>query len=215
MKRIFNLLLFISLFWLSFVYADNNKLYFTETNGRLYYDSALDDNSFMKHLDLVPGSVNEDTLVIENGTNTDYTLYLKLKPKSDAEEARELLSKLKMQIYLDNNLIYDGIASGVDYNNTGVNLSEAAKIGMVSAKHTYTLKVVTTLDTDYDNTENDEYSLVDWTFYAEYNDEVKEIIKVPITSKNSYTFIILSALIIVGVAIILLLHKRKQTSSQK
>lgn len=215
MKRIFNILLFISLFWLSFVYADNNKLYFTETNGRLYYDSALDDNSFMKHLDLVPGSVNEDTLVIENGTNTDYTLYLKLKPKSDAEEARELLSKLKMQIYLDNNLIYDGIASGVDYNNTGVNLSEAAKIGMVSAKHTYTLKVVTTLDTDYDNTENDEYSLVDWTFYAEYNDEVKEIIKVPITSKNSYTFIILSALIIVGVAIILLLHKRRQTSSQK
>ncbi len=215
MKRIFNILLFISLFWLSFVYADNNKLYFTETNGRLYYDSAINDNSFMKHLDLVPGSVNEDTLVIENGTNTDYTLYLKLKPKSDAEEARELLSKLKMQIYLDNNLIYDGIASGVDYNNTGVNLSEAAKIGMVSAKHTYTLKVVTTLDTDYDNTENDEYSLVDWTFYAEYNDEVKEIIKVPITSKNSYTFIILSALIIVGVAIILLLHKRKQTSSQK
>ena len=215
MKRIFNILLFISLFWLSFVYADNNKLYFTETNGRLYYDSAIDDNSFMKHLDLVPGSVNEDTLVIENGTNTDYTLYLKLKPKSDAEEARELLSKLKMQIYLDNNLIYDGIASGVDYNNTGVNLSEAAKIGMVSAKHTYTLKVVTTLDTDYDNTENDEYSLVDWTFYAEYNDEVKEIIKVPITSKNSYTFIILSALIIVGVAIILLLYKRRQTSSQK
>lgn len=214
MKRIFNILLFISFFWLSFVYADNNKLYFTETNGRLYYDSALDDNSFMKHLDLVPGSVNEDTLVIENGTNTDYTLYLKLKPKSDAEEARELLSKLKMQIYLDNNLIYDGIASGVDYNNTGVNLSEAAKIGMVSAKHTYTLKVVTTLDTDYDNTENDEYSLVDWTFYAEYNDEVKEIIKVPITSKNSYTFIILSALIVVGVAIILVLHKRKQTSSQ-
>lgn len=215
MKRIFNILLVISLFWLSFVYADDNKLYFTETNDRLYYDSAQEDNSFMKHLDLVPGSVNEDTLLIENGTNTDYTLYLKLKPQNDSEEARELLSNLKMQIYLDNNLIYDGIASGVDYNNTGVNLSDAAKIGMVSAKHAYTIKVVTTLDTGYDNTANNEYSLVDWTFYAEYNDEVKEIIKVPITSKNSYTFIILSVLIVIGVIIILIISKKKQKDSQK
>ena len=162
----------------------------------------------MKHLDLVPGSVNEDTLLIENGTNIDYTLYLKLKPQNDSEEARELLSNLKMQIYLDNNLIYDGIASGV-------NLSDAAKIGMVSAKHTYTLKVVTTLDTGYDNTANNEYSLVDWTFYAEYNDEVKEIIKVPITSKNSYTFILLSLLIIVGEILVLIISKKKQKDAQQ
>ena len=47
--------LFISLFALSVlsVQARENKLYFTEENNRLYYESKLiDEDIFMKHIDM-------------------------------------------------------------------------------------------------------------------------------------------------------------------
>ena len=210
MKRIFKVLLVISLFWLTTVYAADNKLYFTESNNRLYYDSKLEDGSFMNHLDLVPGSINEDSIIIENGTNTDYNLYLKLNPKSDSDEAKELFSNIKMKVYLDDNLIYDGIASGTDYIGDGVNLQNATKIGQIIHKKSYTLKVITTLNKEYDNTENDEYSLIDWTFYAEYNKEVKEVVKTPITGKNNYMYIIYSLLLVIFTGIVIYIFKKKK-----
>ena len=210
MKKIINTILVISLFWMGYVNAANNKLYFTESNDRLYYDSKLEDGTFMNHQELIPGSMNEDVIIIENGTNTDYTLYLKLNPKSNSDGARELFSNIKMKVYLDDNLIYDGIASGTDYNDNGINLQNATKIGSITKKKSYTLKVLTTLDKEYSNTDNNENSLIDWTFYAEYNDEVKEIVKTPITGKNNYIYIVCSLILIALAIIFIIISKKKK-----
>ena len=81
MKKI---VLFISFFVFSIlsVQAKENKLYFTEENDRLYYESKLiDEDVFMKHIDMTPGENFTDELLIENGTNTKYTLYFKIVPR--------------------------------------------------------------------------------------------------------------------------------------
>ena len=79
-KVLLFLLLLVASF--SFVYAKENRLYFTESNNRIYYESRLlNEKVFMKHTDMVPGASYTDELTIENGTNTKYTLYLKAIPR--------------------------------------------------------------------------------------------------------------------------------------
>ena len=101
--------LFISLFALSVlsVQAKENKLYFTEENNRLYYESKLiDEDIFMKHIDMTPGESFTDELLIENGTNTKYTLYFKVVPREQSAEADELLENIIMKIKLDEEMQY-------------------------------------------------------------------------------------------------------------
>ena len=68
MKKV--LLLILLLITINFsVVAKENKLYFTESDDRLYYESELlDSNVFMNHTDMIPGSSYVDELIIENGT---------------------------------------------------------------------------------------------------------------------------------------------------
>ena len=69
------------------VEATSSRLYFTESGDRLYYDGELVDDTFMYHTDMVPGSNFSDELIIENGTGTTYTLYFKVVPREQSEEA--------------------------------------------------------------------------------------------------------------------------------
>jgi len=124
--------LFISLFALSVlsVQARENKLYFTEENNRLYYESKLiDEDIFMKHIDMTPGESFTDELLIENGTNTKYTLYFKVVPREQSAEADELLENIIMKIKLDEEIIYEGKATGLDYTEQGIDLQKAILLG--------------------------------------------------------------------------------------
>lgn len=152
------------------VFAAENKLYFTESGDRLLYSgSLLDDNIFMKHLDMTPGSSYTDELIIENGTSTTYKLFFKVIEKSDV--SHDLLDYIDMKIYLDDVLIYDGKVKGLDYNNDGVNLQNAIELGDFPGRRKAVMKVETSLSTDYSNQEDNDLSEVDWQFYAEYYEE--------------------------------------------
>ncbi len=154
-----------------FAASKENRLYFTGSGNRLYYNSALyDEDVFMKHTDMVPGSSYEDELIISNNTRTDYNLYLKVVLKEQSDLALELLKNIEMTIYLDGKLLYDGYADGLDYN--GIDLQNAIFIGEYKTDKVSHLTVKTTLSTKYDNTENDETSYIDWQFIANYEDEV-------------------------------------------
>ena len=45
----------------------------------VHESSYIDEDVFMKHVDMAPGASYTDELLIENGTNTKYTLYFKTK----------------------------------------------------------------------------------------------------------------------------------------
>ncbi len=208
--------LFISLFALSVlsVQAKENKLYFTEENNRLYYESKLiDEDIFMKHIDMTPGESFTDELLIENGTNTKYTLYFKVVPREQSAEADELLENIIMKIKLDEEIIYEGKATGLDYTEQGIDLQKAILLGDFTPSKNSKMVVETKLSENYDNTELNEFSYIDWSFYAQYDDSKPpvEIIVSPNTMRNSfpYTIVFSAIIILIGIGIVKSAYKKK------
>ncbi len=200
MKKVLFILLL--LLFITPVYAEENKLYFTESDDRIYYKSSLlDENVFMKHLDMVPGKTFTDELIIENGTNTEYTLYFKVVPRNQSEKANELLENIIMKISIDGEAIYNGKATGLDYSNNGINLQEAILLGNFVPSKESSMVVETMLSTEYDDTTYNELSYIDWSFYAQYGDSEPSII-VPDTGldyqvQNKNINVIISLIIII------------------
>ena len=203
-KVLIFLLLLVTPF--SFVNAKENRLYFTESNNRIYYESRLlNEKVFMKHTDMVPGASYTDELTIENGTNTKYTLYLKAIPREQSSAAEFLLESILMKITLDGNVVYEGRATGLDYTDQGVDLQNAILLGDFTSTKKSKMIVETKLQEEYDDIENKEFSYIDWAFYAQYDDSKPvEIIESPDTMMNSfpYTIVISGIMILTGFIII-------------
>ena len=205
------LLLILILLFPLLVSASDNRLYFTEEGNRLYYESKLiDENVFMKHLDMTPGKEYTDELIIENGTKTSYDLFFKVKPVEQSDKANTFLENLIMTITIDDNEIYSGKATGLDYGN-GVDLTNAIELGVFSENKRSTMKVVTKLSEDYSDTAFDESSKIEWEFYASYENNKATII-VPNTEKNNiinHIWIVIVGLLIVFIGILFIKRKQK------
>ena len=171
------------------VYADNNKIYFTENNKRIYYKDY--DGTFLKHLEMLPGEEYNDTLEIENNTKEDYKLFLKFIDKNESNQASELLDNLEMKIYLDDNLVYEGNSKGLIYQDGDYILEDVITIGNMKSKSKHILKVNTKLSSNYTNKDNNDYSYLNWLFYAQYDNKgnIKPINEVPNTIDNLYSWI--------------------------
>ncbi len=219
MKKILkSLLLVLTLFSFTLVNARENKLYFTGSGDRLYYDSSkYDDEYFMKHVDMVPGSSYEDRLTIENDSNYDYKLYMRVKNREQSELAADLLKNIKMEITMNGELLYSGFADGLDYSHDNLDLTNTIYIGEYKSKMNGEIVVNTKLIEEYDVTENDEYSYVDWEFVAEYNDLVIPINPDTGDSQSGYIKILLISLTIVFALILFYLFaiKRKKVVIKK
>ena len=202
-KIIFSFLL--CFVFLTTVEAKDNKLYFREeSNGNLYYDSKeFDEDVFIKHLDMLPGSEYEDELLLENGTSRDYTLYFKVIPREQSEKADELLDSISMKIYLDDVLIYDGMARGLNYDEETINLQEVIKLKELKSHNSSKMKVITKLDEEYSDIENADTSYIDFEFYAQY--ELKPPRRInPYTGDNITKYIIIGGVALLAIVIMLI-----------
>ncbi len=192
-KIVYSIICFILLF--SVVIAkDENKLYFTDRNDRLYYDSTLyDEDLFISNLNMVPGREYRDELIIKNKSNVKYRLYLKINDIENNPEARELLENIHMTITVDGELIYNGTAHGLTYkksvsgysldyvepkpnkpskpSNTP-DLTNAIHVGDYPAYKMSKMVVITKLDENYSNPNGTDISHVEWGFVAEYGDKL-------------------------------------------
>lgn len=220
LARIICLVVIISLALPIYAKDANNKLYFTNSKDRLYYDTKLfDENIFMYHDGMTPGVTYTDTLLIENGSSTDYDLYLKIKEVDQDIAANNLLDNISMEIYLDDELVYNGKAKGLDYNDVGVNIQEAAYIGKYKSNSEKNLTVKTKLNEEFFHNNNEEItSHIEWEFYASYDDKEddnnkNQVIPInPNTSDNIYlhiTIAISSLLLIIILAVFLERKKLK------
>lgn len=102
------------------VYAkDVKKLYFEEQNGKMVWNNIRGDegNWFMSFTNMVPGGQYEDQLNIENGSKKTYALYMQVIPLQQDEKKDELLELISMKVTLGNKTLYEGTASGKEYNN--------------------------------------------------------------------------------------------------
>ena len=210
MKKLL-LLVFCCIFLITPVSALENKIFFSTDGDRIYYDSLLiDENIFMKHLDMVPGKFYTDELVIENGTDIEYKVFFKVGAVSD-----ELLDNIFMKIYLDDTLIYDGVATGVDYLDNGVNLQNAIFLKSMSSGARSTMRVETSLSKEYSNINNYDISSIDWSFYAQYgDDDAQEMIpKTGIAYAEKYPILSLSIISFVVFMVLFFSIKRKKENN--
>ena len=102
------------------VYAkDAKKLYFEQQNGKMVWNNVRGDdgNWFMSFTNMVPGGQYEDQLNIENGSKKTYALYMQVIPLQQDEKKAELLELISMKVTLGNKTLYEGTASGKEYNN--------------------------------------------------------------------------------------------------
>ena len=163
MKKIILFLLINSLFIIP-VFARDNRLYLVESDGGLYYESKLiDEDVFMKHTDMVPGEKYTDILKIENAASDKYLLFFKVNDSDD-----QFLRNIIMRVYIDDTLIYNGIATGEDYVGDNISLKNIVCLGYVEPGVTHEMKVTTQLSKKYTDVTNDAISSIDWTFYAQY-----------------------------------------------
>ena len=209
MKKILSIIL-LNILMISNVAAKDNKLVLTEEGNRIYYNSSkLDKDVFLNHQDMTPGTEYEDILIIENDSSTDYKLYFKVKERTQSEIAQEILENIEMEIYLDENLVYNGKAKGLDYDNSGVNLQNAILLGEFKAEVSKKMKVVTKLNEEYENQKGNNLSYIDWEFYASYNNEINVIEQNPNTGDFQLIKLvtILISIFIILVTLIYLLKK--------
>lgn len=212
MKKVLGIIICFILF-IPLCNAEKNRLYFTEDGKKLVYDTDyFDEKIFMHHTDMYPGKEYVDVLNIENGTNNECELFFKVLQQEQAEKAYELIRNINMKIYVDDKLIYDGIATGEDILEDGINLKNAISLGIFSQKKESILKVYTVLDSNYEDKTNVIESFTDWQFYARCGEaESVEIIN-PDTgdtfSIKNLIIIILALLLLFG----FILMKKKYNS---
>ena len=215
MKRGIFLISFL-LLMISPVYAKENRLYFTESENRLYYESGLfQEKVFMKHEEMTPGSVYQDSLKIENGTNTTYTLYMKAVPKNQGAAEEALLKSIKMIITVDGETVYDGLATGEKLNNQGTDLQEAILLGDFSPNKTSTMNVETKLLESYSDTSKSNTSSIDWSFYASYGDSETIIPINPYTSTMKKNYSYLLPIIIIFILLLMISFRKKEANQKK
>lgn len=212
------------------VFASDNKLFLTMKDNKIYYDQDLyNKDLFMTHVDMLPGQSFTDELKIQNGTGIPLTLYLKVKEKEQSIEANELLDNILMKIYFNNQVIYDGKVKGLDYKSNGVNLQDAVLLKNFEINESADIKVELKLSSEYSNKDFNDYSYLDWVFYAQFEptenkpeepkeEVVVEVVEAPKTGLNyNYVPVVISSvgLCIVGCIIILLAKKKKEEENKK
>lgn len=150
--------------------ADENRLYLSETDNKLYYRTTLNsDNRFMNHLSMTPGDVYHDELLIENGCSLGYDLYFKVIPIKQSFDSDNLLENIRMKVYMDGRLKYDGKVTGKDYGN-GLNLRHVIPIGHYEPGRTSKLTVDLHFSPGYKVTK-EVFARIDWQFWGTGKDK--------------------------------------------
>ena len=187
--------------------AETNTLEFTEKGNKLFYNTeTYDDNTFINHPDMIPGKEYRDELVIENKSDTKYRLYLKVNNIEENEELAEFIKNIEMRVYLDDKLVYEGYADGLDYNK--INLKNSVLLGDYKEGQKGKLTVYTKLSEEYENT-NIISGNIEWEFYANYGDDIFVIN--PDTKDNIMTILTTSSIILMLLFLIIVIIVRKDT----
>lgn len=147
------------------------KLYFEEKNGTMTWNPVRgsDGNWFMDFTSMVPGVQYEDHLQIENGSKKTYKLYVQAIALEQDAENDQLLELISMKVFLDTEELYDGTASGKEYENG--NLQDVIYLGTYEPGKQSQISVQLELNKDVGIECSDKLTKSDWKFMVT---EVKE-----------------------------------------
>lgn len=143
---------------------ETKKLYFEETDGTMTWNPVRgsDGNWFMDFTNMVPGGRYEDDLQIENGSDKTWKLYMQAVPVEQDEEKDQLLEQISMKVSLDEEELYNGTASGTEYENG--NLQDVIYLGTYEAGKQSHITVELELNKDLGIEYSDKLTRSDWKF---------------------------------------------------
>lgn len=191
------------------VEAIDNKLYFNEEKGHLYYDmKAFDGDAFMTHDEMSPGKVYADELEIKNESQNVYDLYLRVNLVEQDLLSEELVENMYMEIYVDDELVYEGDATGTAYDENGVAYQKLIPLGNYKAGESRELVLKTKIKDEYANTENTNIGSLEWEFFAGYENGIQPIVARP-NGGFQYKVIILTIVAIVLALLVVLIYRKK------
>ena len=143
---------------------ETETLYFEEQNGKMVWKNVAGDetNGFMDFTNMLPGEEYEEQLDIENGSQKTYALYVKAVPLDQGEKADELLERISMKVIRENETLYEGSASGKEYNKT--DLQKVIYLGTYKAGEKEQIHVKLKLDSNIGLEYNELLAQNDWKF---------------------------------------------------
>ena len=199
------------------------SLFFEEINGNIQFTPAGSDgkNWFMSFENMVPGGQYVDTLVIENRSQKNYDLHMQVIPRDNQEAImKELLELIQMKVYLAEELIYEGAASGSEYLDASNNLQNAVSLGKYQSNKQNQLRVELKLS---ENTSLEYCELLaktDWKFMANEitsTGQPDKTISPPKTGDNTVrgNYIIAMAIAAMGIIVCVKLLKRQKRTGGK
>lgn len=191
------------------------KLYFEEKNGTMTWNTVRgsDGNWFMSFNNMVPGGHYTDSLLIENGSKKTYKLYVKAVPKQQSDKQTWLMEHISMKVSLDSEILYEGSASGKEYENG--NLQNVVYLGTYKPKDSSCIKVDLELNKDIGIEYCDITAENDWKFMVtELNDpeNIPQTIHSPKTgdtSDSALNIIIAACLLSILIILFIMRIKRK------
>lgn len=140
----------------------------------------------MSFNNMVPGGHYTDNLSIENGSKKTYKLYVKAVPKHQNDNQKGLLEQIFMKVSLDSEILYEGSASGKEYENG--NLQDVVYLGTYEPEDSSCIKVDLELNKDIGIEYCDIAAENDWKFMVtELNDpeNIPQTIHPPKTGDTS------------------------------
>lgn len=148
---VFTFLLVNTLLCITILGTSTSKLYFAESDGKLYYEPQNTQNldTFMNLENMSVGTTYRNTLEIHNGANREYELFLQILGDSDTSAKTQMfLSKLVMNIYYDGTKIFEGTADALSKSETSIDFKSSTSIGTYKKGDTHEMMVEITPDKD-------------------------------------------------------------------
>lgn len=143
-------------------------------NGIVYIPG---EEPFLYFSDMIPGDSIERKMKINNKEEKAYKLYMRAERVSLKEEY-DLLEKINLEISYNNEVIYNGTASGEE------KLSDNIYLGIVNPGEEYELNALAILDgKSSDNNYKNKSGEVKWIFTAERSEEETIVKKTNNTNK--------------------------------
>lgn len=185
-------------------------LSFEKRNGKMVWSSKDEsgENWFMSFTNMVPGESCSDMLEIKNKSKKTYDLYMQFTPVDQSELQDELLERISMKVMFDGEVIYEGTASGKNYQNGVGNLRNVIKLCRCEPGKASSIKIQLSLDKSIDVEYADLLSRIDCRFMVtEINKPPQDI--QPKTGDELPIAILLAILVAAAAAVIMILRTRR------
>lgn len=189
------------------------KLYFQKKNDVMTWNPVRgsDGNWFMSFTNMIPGEEYEDCLQIENGSEKTYGLYMQVVSKQQDMQRDHLLELISMNVLLDSKMIYEGNASGKEYEDGS--LQDVVYLGTYKPGEKSEISVHLKLDENVKIDDSDILTQNDWKFMVMEigtTEKSPQVIQPPKTGDLSkYPLYIIVAVISLVVLVLNIVSKKR------